>query len=137
MLDDNFYGVPQAVAVPLDRPDRLESVNATLAEMRSTGFLAASVARSGIEGLRLRQRPASNRDRRDPRSLGFGLDFKLRHFLSAVPLGGLYRRVHRSLVQRGPNAHHAPRQGTHGASGAATVVQSVPTPLGDATKTLI
>jgi polar amino acid transport system substrate-binding protein len=51
MLDDNFYGVPQAVAVPLDRPDRLQSVNATLAEMRSTGFLAASVARSGIEGL--------------------------------------------------------------------------------------
>src|SRR3954454_5126611 len=51
MLDDNFYGVPQAVAVPLDRPDRLQSVNGTLAEMRSTGFLAASVAQSGIEGL--------------------------------------------------------------------------------------
>ena len=51
MLDDNFYGVPQAVAVPLDHQDRLQLVNATLADMRSSGFLAASVARSGIEGL--------------------------------------------------------------------------------------
>src|SRR5215475_9891344 len=51
MLDDNFYGVPQAVAVPLDRPDRLRLVNAALADMRSSGFLADSVTRSGIEGL--------------------------------------------------------------------------------------
>jgi polar amino acid transport system substrate-binding protein len=51
MLDDNFYGVPQAVAVPLDRPDHLRLVNSALADMRSTGFLADSVARSGIEGL--------------------------------------------------------------------------------------
>src|SRR5262249_22385510 len=51
MLDDNFYGVPQAVAVPLDRPDRLRLIDASLAEMRSNGFLADSVARSGIEGL--------------------------------------------------------------------------------------
>jgi polar amino acid transport system substrate-binding protein len=51
MLDDNFYGVPQAVAVALDRPDRLRLINAALVEMRSTGFLADSVARSGIEGL--------------------------------------------------------------------------------------
>ena len=26
MLDDNFYGVPQAIAVPLDRSDRLQSI---------------------------------------------------------------------------------------------------------------
>jgi polar amino acid transport system substrate-binding protein len=51
MLDDNFYGVPQAVAVPLDRPDRLRLVNSALTDMRSSGFLADSVARSGIEGL--------------------------------------------------------------------------------------
>ena len=51
MLEDNFYGVPQAVAVPLDRPDRLRSVDAILAELRASGFLAASVTRSGIEGL--------------------------------------------------------------------------------------
>jgi polar amino acid transport system substrate-binding protein len=51
MLDDNFYGVPQTVAVPLDRPDRLRLINTALADMRSSGFLADSVARSGIEGL--------------------------------------------------------------------------------------
>jgi polar amino acid transport system substrate-binding protein len=51
LLDDNFYGVPQAMAVPLDRQDRLQLVNATLGEMRLSGFLADSVARSGIEGL--------------------------------------------------------------------------------------
>jgi polar amino acid transport system substrate-binding protein len=51
MLQDNFYGVPQSIAVPLDHPDRLRAIEATLAEMRSSGFLADSVARSGIEGL--------------------------------------------------------------------------------------
>ena len=51
MLEDNFYGVPQSVAVPLDRSDRLQVINTTLAEMRSSGFLANSVERSGIEGL--------------------------------------------------------------------------------------
>jgi polar amino acid transport system substrate-binding protein len=51
MFDDNFYGVPQAVAVPLDHQDRLQLLNARLTEMRSSGFLADSVARSGIEGL--------------------------------------------------------------------------------------
>jgi polar amino acid transport system substrate-binding protein len=55
MLDDNFYGVPQAVAIPLDRPDRLRLINTALAEMRSNGFLADSVARSGIEGLSVAQ----------------------------------------------------------------------------------
>jgi polar amino acid transport system substrate-binding protein len=51
MLEDNFYGVPQAVAVAHDHEDRLQLVNAALGEMRSSGFLADSVARSGIEGL--------------------------------------------------------------------------------------
>lgn len=61
MLDDNFYGVPQTVAVPLDRPDRLQLIDATLAEMRSSGFLADSIARSGIEGLTVA--PADPRER--------------------------------------------------------------------------
>jgi polar amino acid transport system substrate-binding protein len=51
MLDDNFYGVPQTVAVPLDHQDRLQLVNAALSEMRLSGFLTDSVARSGIDGL--------------------------------------------------------------------------------------
>src|SRR5215211_8667536 len=61
MLDDNFYGVPQTVAVPLERPDRLRLIDATLAEMRSSGFLADSIARSGIEGLTVA--PADPRER--------------------------------------------------------------------------
>ena len=51
LLDDNFYGVPQTIAVPLDRTDRLQLVNAALDELRANGFLADSVARSGVEGL--------------------------------------------------------------------------------------
>jgi polar amino acid transport system substrate-binding protein len=61
MLEDNFYGVPQSIAVPLDHPDRLRAIEATLAEMRSSGFLADSVARSGIEGLTVA--PADARQR--------------------------------------------------------------------------
>lgn len=51
MLDDNFYGVPQAVAVPLDQERRLTLVNSALEEFRSSGLLAEWVARSRIEGL--------------------------------------------------------------------------------------
>ena len=51
LLDDNFYGVPQTIAVPLDRADRLQLLNAAFDELRANGFLADSVARSGAEGL--------------------------------------------------------------------------------------
>jgi len=51
LLDDNFYGVPQAIAVPTDREDRLALVNTALDEFRASGFLADAVARSGIDGL--------------------------------------------------------------------------------------
>jgi polar amino acid transport system substrate-binding protein len=51
LLDDNFYGVPQTIAVQLDRADRLQRVNAALDELRANGFLADSVVRSGIDGL--------------------------------------------------------------------------------------
>jgi len=61
MLEDNFYGVPQSIAVPLDHPDRLRAIEATLAEMRSSGFLVDSIARSGIEGLTVA--PADARQR--------------------------------------------------------------------------
>jgi polar amino acid transport system substrate-binding protein len=58
MLDDNFYGVPQAIAVPLDRADRLALIEARVAEMRSSGFLADAVARGGIAGLTVAPPPA-------------------------------------------------------------------------------
>ena len=51
LLDDNFYGVPQTIAVQLDRTDRLQLVNAALDELRANEFLAGSVRRSGVEGL--------------------------------------------------------------------------------------
>jgi polar amino acid transport system substrate-binding protein len=51
LLDDNFYGVPQTIAVPLERPESLAIVNAALDDMRKSGFLADSIRRSGIEGL--------------------------------------------------------------------------------------
>lgn len=51
LLDDNFYGVPQTIAVPLDRTDRLQLVNAALDELRANGFLADAARRSGVEGL--------------------------------------------------------------------------------------
>jgi polar amino acid transport system substrate-binding protein len=40
LLDDNFYGVPQTIAVQLDRTDGLQLVNAALDELRANGFLA-------------------------------------------------------------------------------------------------
>src|SRR5262249_39263334 len=51
LLPDNFYGVPQAIAVPLDRSDRLNWINAALDDLRASGFLADSVSRSGVDGL--------------------------------------------------------------------------------------
>jgi polar amino acid transport system substrate-binding protein len=51
LLADNLYGVPQTIAVPLDRTDRLALVNAALDELRASGFLAVSVAQSGVDGL--------------------------------------------------------------------------------------
>ena len=51
LLPDNFYGVPQTIAVPLDRSDRLKWINAALDDLRASGFLADSVARSGVDGL--------------------------------------------------------------------------------------
>ncbi|TBV91970.1 transporter substrate-binding domain-containing protein [Azotobacter chroococcum] len=53
LLSDNFYGVPQTIAVPLDRPDRLKWIDAALDDLRNSGFLAKSMARSGVDGIDL------------------------------------------------------------------------------------
>jgi polar amino acid transport system substrate-binding protein len=60
MLDDNFYGVPQAIAVSLERSDRLQSINAALAEMKRSGFLSDAITRSGIEGIAVAPLQAGN-----------------------------------------------------------------------------
>jgi polar amino acid transport system substrate-binding protein len=51
LLADNFYGVPQSIAVPLERTDRLALINAALDELRASGFLAEAIARSNVDGL--------------------------------------------------------------------------------------
>lgn len=51
LLSDNFYGVPQAIAVPLDRADRLHWIDSVIDELRSSGFLAQSMACSGVDGI--------------------------------------------------------------------------------------
>ena len=51
LLPDNFYGVPQTIAVPLEQPDRLKAVNAALDDLRASGFLADAIVRSGVDGL--------------------------------------------------------------------------------------
>ena len=61
LLPDNFYGVPQTIAIPLDHGDRLKWVNAALDDLRVGGFLANSVSRSGVDGLDVA--PAEPRDR--------------------------------------------------------------------------
>ncbi|MEN3383982.1 MAG: polar amino acid transport system substrate-binding protein [Hyphomicrobiales bacterium] len=53
MLADNFYGVPQSIALPLERTDRLALINAALGALRDDGFLAESIARSNVDGLTL------------------------------------------------------------------------------------
>jgi len=65
LLPDNFYGVPQAIAVPLDRSDRLRWIDAALDDLRAGGFLADSVSRSGVDGLEVA--PAEARARLDSR----------------------------------------------------------------------
>jgi len=57
LLDDNFYGVPQAIAVPIDRKDRVDLINAALDDFRKSAFLADAVARSGIDGLAVAPAP--------------------------------------------------------------------------------
>jgi polar amino acid transport system substrate-binding protein len=51
LLGDNFYGVPQTIAVPIDRSDRLARIEKALNELRANGFLAEAVVRSGVDGL--------------------------------------------------------------------------------------
>jgi polar amino acid transport system substrate-binding protein len=58
MLDDNFYSVPQAIAVPLDRADRLAWINAALNEIRANGSLAEWIEKSDVAGLTVAPPPA-------------------------------------------------------------------------------
>lgn len=61
LLPDNLYGVPQTIAVALDQPDRLARVNAAIDELRANGFLAAAMARSGVDGISVAPPPGDSR----------------------------------------------------------------------------
>jgi polar amino acid transport system substrate-binding protein len=60
MLDDNFYGVPQAVAVPLDRPDRLQLINTPSLACAPAGFWQTLSRGAGLRGFRSHQRMVDN-----------------------------------------------------------------------------
>jgi polar amino acid transport system substrate-binding protein len=51
LLSDDLYGVEQTIIVPVGNRERLNTVNEFLDEVRRSGFLAASIARSGVVGI--------------------------------------------------------------------------------------
>ncbi len=51
LLPDNLYGVPQTIALPIDKPELLAQVNKAIDEMRASGFLKDAIEKSGIDGL--------------------------------------------------------------------------------------
>ena len=51
LVPDNFYGVEQAVIVPKGETARLAIINRFIDEARASGFIADSIARSGLVGV--------------------------------------------------------------------------------------
>ena len=51
LLPDNIYAVPQAIAVAREQPELLARVDASLDEMRRSGFLAQAMQGSGVDGI--------------------------------------------------------------------------------------
>jgi polar amino acid transport system substrate-binding protein len=50
MLDGRFMVINQAMATPRGRPDGARYLEIFVEEMKATGFVAAALARSGVEG---------------------------------------------------------------------------------------
>jgi polar amino acid transport system substrate-binding protein len=51
LLPDDLYGVEQTIIVPAGRHDALEAMNRFIDETTRSGFLAASIQRSGVIGI--------------------------------------------------------------------------------------
>ena len=51
LLPDDLYGVEQTIIVPAGNPESLNTVNQFIDEVRRSGFLAASIVRSGVVGI--------------------------------------------------------------------------------------
>ncbi len=58
LLPENLYGVPQAIAVATGNPALLATIDQALDAMRASGFLAAALQRSGIDGIEVAPPPA-------------------------------------------------------------------------------
>jgi polar amino acid transport system substrate-binding protein len=51
LLPDDLYGVEQTIVVPAGRRDALEALNLFIDEARRSGFIDASIRRSGVIGI--------------------------------------------------------------------------------------
>jgi polar amino acid transport system substrate-binding protein len=51
LLPDDLYGVEQTIIVPAGNSERLNMVNQFIDDVRRSGFLAASITRSGVVGI--------------------------------------------------------------------------------------
>jgi hypothetical protein len=109
MLDDNFYGVPQTIAVAMDRLDRLRFVDAALAELRSSGFLGELSRAAASRGLRSRQQmhrigndPSITTDPERPRYL---LTQALYRSYSQTDSGSIIAHGSRILLPSRDDAH--------------------------------
>jgi len=51
LLPDNFFNVPQNIIVPMGKPEVLAAVNAFIDDMRGSGSLRDSIAKSGVVGI--------------------------------------------------------------------------------------
>jgi len=51
LLPDDLYGVEQTIIVPIGNAEGLNAVNQFIDEVRRSGFLAASIANSGVVGI--------------------------------------------------------------------------------------
>jgi len=51
LLPDDLYGVEQTIIVPFGNAERLDTVNQFIDDVRRSGFLAASIAGSGVVGI--------------------------------------------------------------------------------------
>jgi polar amino acid transport system substrate-binding protein len=51
LLGDDLYGVEQTIIVPGERRDALDAANQFIDEVRRSGFLLASIERSGVVGI--------------------------------------------------------------------------------------
>ena len=53
LLPDSLFGVTQAIIVAKGKPDVLKDINAFIDDVRTSGFLQDTIAKSGVIGLEM------------------------------------------------------------------------------------